>query len=186
MKQTRKISKILAVILVTNLALMGMASTTNASPSLSGEVKMVKSITKPTNQNKLVLFVTSSKNTKDLTGIESSLYKGKFFRSGQESLRKCILVRESSGNYKSISTSGKYRGAYQFNPDLARGVSYMFAKEHKKLLGKEKAKEILDKLRTTPISKWNRYWQDAAFYTVVNWDKTGSGLTHWDSTRYGC
>ena len=38
-------------------------------------------------------------------------------------------------------------------------------------------------LREKPIQKWNRYYQDRAFYTA--WDN-GKGADHWNLTRHGC
>jgi hypothetical protein len=186
MKQPQKISKLVTTVLAINFLMAGITSTANASPLLLEEVRTEPRVAPLKDHERLLLFVSASREANDVTGIENSLYKGKFFRPGQESLRKCILNRESAGNYKADSGTGKYRGAYQFNPDLTRGVSYMLVGEHKQLLGSGTAKDILAGLRAEPINEWNRYWQDAAFYTVANWRSTGSGLKHWDSTRFGC
>lgn len=119
-------------------------------------------------------------------GVKSSSYEGKYYRAKQENKRECIVGRESSGRYDAINPTGSYRGAYQMSAALARGVTYMMAAEHKKILGKKEAKKTLKKLREKPINKWPRYWQDAAFFTIANWDYTGSGLRHWAGGRYSC
>jgi len=46
----------------------------------------------------------------------------------------------------------------------------------------DKKKELLA-LRKKPIHKWNRYWQDAAFYTA--W-RNGKGAKHWHLTGSKC
>lgn len=130
--------------------------------------------------------IVESHDARDLTGAEPSLYRGKFYRPTMERVRKCIGNRESSFGYRAISESGTYRGAYQISPELAAGVTWMMQPEHKQLLGNETAKAILANLRKTPINKWSRYWQDAAWHTIANYEYTGSGLAHWDGGAYHC
>ncbi|HBJ73313.1 MAG TPA: hypothetical protein DDY88_06350 [Actinobacteria bacterium] len=130
-------------------------------------------------------FAFASTATLDRNGVEPSLYRGKFFRPSVERVRKCIVQRESSGHYTSVSRSG-YRGAYQMSGALGRGVTWMMLKEHRALLGSNEAQQAMVKLRTTPISKWTRYWQDAAFSTIYNWKKTKSGAKHWRGGRWHC
>ncbi|MDO8733138.1 MAG: hypothetical protein Q7L55_11325 [Actinomycetota bacterium] len=130
-------------------------------------------------------FAFASTETLDRNGVEPSLYRGKFFRPSVERVRKCIVHRESSGHYTSVSHNG-YRGAYQMSGSLARGVTWMMLKEHQGLLGKTAAQQAMAKLRATPISKWTRYWQDAAFSTIYNWEKTKSGAKHWRGGRWHC
>ncbi|MDO9485565.1 MAG: hypothetical protein Q7K25_05855 [Actinomycetota bacterium] len=130
-------------------------------------------------------FTFASTATLDRNGIEPSLYRGKFFRPAVERVRKCIVKRESTGHYTSVSRSG-YRGAYQMSRALGRGVTWMMLKEHRALLGSASADLAMSKLRATPVSKWTRYWQDAAFSTIFNWEKTKSGAKHWRSTYSRC
>ena len=42
---------------------------------------------------------------------------------------------------------------------------------------------ILEALRKIPASKWNRYWQDRAFWTV--W-RNGDGAGHWRGGGINC
>lgn len=131
-------------------------------------------------------FTLRSSATKDMVGVERSLYHGKFYRSAVETKRRCIVQRESSGHYSVVSSSGSYFGAYQVSRALARGATWMMLKEHKALMGTKQAKTVLAKLRATPMNKWPRYWQDAAFSTVWNWEHTGSGAAHWAGGRWRC
>lgn len=131
-------------------------------------------------------FAFKSPRTRDLRGIEKSLYRGRYFKPSVERERRCIMQRESGGRYWAVSPTGKYRGAYQVSPDLARGVTWMMLPEHKKIMGPRAAREAMAKLRKKPMNTWPRYWQDAAFHTVMNWEHTGSGGSHWAGTRVGC
>jgi len=131
-------------------------------------------------------FTTQSPATKDMRGVQSSLYRGKFYRPAVESRRLCIVERESEGHYDVVNPTGSYRGAYQVSSTLARGATWMMLKEHKALMGTANATRVLTQLRKTPINKWPRYWQDALFSTVANWDYTGSGIRHWAGGRWHC
>jgi hypothetical protein len=137
-------------------------------------------------QAKFARFTVASKETKDMRGVEPSLYRGKYYRSAIESKRKCIVDRESEGHYDVVNPSGAYRGAYQVSASLARGATWMMLKEHKQLMGAKTAKQTLAKLRSKPMNSWPRYWQDAAFHTVANWEHTGSGIAHWAGGRWHC
>ena len=137
-------------------------------------------------QTRFARFTVYSKATKDMRGVEPSLYRGKYYRSAIESKRKCIVDRESEGHYDVVNPSGAYRGAYQVSASLARGATWMMLKEHKQLMGKKAAKQTLAKLRAKPMNTWPRYWQDAAFHTVANWEHTGSGIAHWAGGRWHC
>jgi hypothetical protein len=137
-------------------------------------------------QARFATFTLKSKDTKDMRGVEPSLYRGKYYRSAIESKRKCIVDRESEGHYDVVNPSGAYRGAYQVSASLARGATWMMLKEHKQLMGKQAAKRTLASLRAKPMNAWPRYWQDAAFHTVANWEHTGSGIAHWGGGRWHC
>lgn len=131
-------------------------------------------------------FAFVSPATLDRSGVQPSLYRGKFYRPSLERIRRCIVSRESSGHYFSVSHSGKYRGAYQMSPALARGVTWMMFPEFQKILGEKAAEVAMLRLRNTPIHKWTRFWQDAAFSTVYNWEHPNSGASHWRATNRGC
>ena len=130
--------------------------------------------------------VASVMTDTSIEGFKKSAYRGKFYSGGKhENLRQCIMKKESTWRYYSTNRSGGYFGAYQFTPALSSGVTWMLTPEHKTILGKAEAKDQLEMLRDTPMHKWPRYWQDAAFYTVLNWEGSLSGVKHWP-TRHGC
>jgi hypothetical protein len=116
----------------------------------------------------------------DLMGWQPSLYQGKWFVAGKEDVRKCIMDRESNFNYR--ADGGPYDGAYQMSGDLSRGVTYMMAREVKGEMGAE-GLAILTALRSLPASKWNRYWQDRAFWTIWH---NGDGAGHWRGGGLNC
>lgn len=137
-------------------------------------------------QEDYLRYVNLSDEANDLKGVQGSLYTGKYFSPGLEAKRKCIVDRESSGVYTVVNPTGSYRGAYQMSRALSDGVTWMMLDEHKDLLGADAAKQVLETLRSKPINEWNRYWQDAAFSTIANWEGTGSGLKHWGGGRWNC
>jgi hypothetical protein len=137
-------------------------------------------------QAKFAAFTTKSKATRDMRGIEKSLYRGKYYNATAESRRLCIVERESEGFYDVVNPGGNYFGAYQVSRDLARGATWMMLKEHKKLMGEKAAKKTLASLRAKPMNTWPRYWQDAAFHTVINWERPLSGASHWAGGRWHC
>ena len=110
---------------------------------------------------------------------------GPLFRASVETKRRCIAERESEGQNDVVSHNGYY-GAYQMSPELARGATWMMSREHRVILGDQAAVRVLAKLRGTPLSRWPRYWQDAAFSTIYNWQGTGSGAAHWRGGRWHC
>ncbi len=131
-------------------------------------------------------FTLRSTATKDLRGVERSLYRGKYYRPAVEAKRLCIADRESEGHYDVVSPSGLYFGAYQVSRPLARGATWMMLKEHKRLMGAKRATKALAHLRGIPMNRWPRYWQDAAFSTIMNWESTASGAAHWAGGRWRC
>lgn len=131
-------------------------------------------------------FTLHSPETKDLHGVEGSLYRGRYFRPVSEEKRLCIVKRESEGFYDVVNPGGNYFGAYQVSRDLAEGATYMMAKEHRALMGDATAKQVLAELRSTPMHEWPRYWQDAAFHTIMNWEGPLSGASHWAGGRWSC
>ena len=137
-------------------------------------------------QAKFAAFTTRSKATRDMRGIEKSLYRGKYFNASAERKRLCIVERESEGFYDVVNPGGNYFGAYQVSRELARGATWMMLKEHKKLMGEKAAKKTLASLRAKPMNRWPRYWQDAAFHTIINWERPLSGASHWAGGRWHC
>ncbi len=109
----------------------------------------------------------------DLMGWQPSLYQGKWFMPRKEDVRRCILDRESNFNYR--ATSGVYHGAYQMSAALGRGATWMMQPEVRREMGEEGV-AILETLRKLTPNRWNRYWQDRAFWTI--W-REGEGARHW-------
>lgn len=120
-----------------------------------------------------------SRAAQDMRGYEQSLYQGKWYKKKWEDERKCIMRRESRFNYRAANRSSSARGAYQFLDSQWRvSLTHMLMPEHRHMKKQVKA------LRKKPIHKWNRYWQDAAFYTA--W-RHGKGAKHWYyKGRLGC
>lgn len=140
----------------------------------------------PTAQVHQVPAVVTEVTAPAQSGAQASAYKGKFYRPFQEKIRKCILRRESNYHYFSTNRKSGYFGGYQMTKELMHGAAWMFMPELRKEVGKERATKIRQILQATPGHKWNRYWQDRAFYTVFNWECTGSGAKHWGGGRFAC
>ena len=100
----------------------------------------------------------------------------------KEKKRRCIVKRESRGNYRAVSAKGIYRGAYQMNRRLAVSATYKMRREVAKEMGPKAAAQVL-RLRRIPTQKWNRYWQDRAFWTIFN---KGDGASHWRGGARRC
>lgn len=129
----------------------------------------------------------TSKKANDLHGYEQSLYRGKYYSAGQESWRKCVMWRESNYNYNLIGAgyNWPYHGAYQFhNVNWKRGLIIMMAKESKET--KDGLNGEARRLKHKNINQWNRYWQDRALFTALNYNGLWSGAHHWNATRGGC
>jgi hypothetical protein len=110
----------------------------------------------------------------DMHGIEASLYRGKWYNQKHEGTRRCIVKRESHGNYRAANKTSTARGAYQFLDSQWRdSLVWMMLDEEPK--GSPLRDEI-KQLRAEPIHKWNRYYQDRAFWTAY---RHGQGAHHW-------
>lgn len=125
-----------------------------------------------------------SKDAKDWKGYEKSMYRGKYYHKDQEHFRECVMHRESRHNYRAANKTSSARGAYQFLDNNWRdGLVYMMIKESKK--SKDGLIPEMKQLRTKPIEKWNRYYQDRAFFTAMNINGKWSGKHHWRFTVPG-
>ncbi len=128
--------------------------------------------------------VAKSKDAKDLKGYEKSLYRGKYYYKDQERFRKCVMDRESNFRYKAANKVSSARGAYQFLDNNWRdGLVHMMLKESRKK--DDQLHKNLKKLFDKPIHRWNRYFQDRAFFTALNYDSKWSGKKHWNATVPG-
>jgi phosphate-selective porin len=109
----------------------------------------------------------NTKVSRSMRGVRDSAYVGKYYSKRYERTRKCIVRKESGGNYRIASRSGKYKGAYQFNANLARHTARKMGRPD---------------LARKPFNQWSRFHQDKAFWTVWN---HGKGRGHWPTAR-GC
>lgn len=116
----------------------------------------------------------------DLVGYLPSLYQGKWYMPNRENVRRCIMDRESHANYR--ASSGTYFGAYQMSAALAVGATWMMQDEVRKEMGADGV-AIVKALRGMTPNKWNRYWQDRAFWTI--W-RNGGGASHWGGGASNC
>ena len=113
----------------------------------------------------------------------TSLYQGRHYRKAHNDDRLCVRQRESKNDYRAVSRTGRYRGAYQFSPALAVGAAWMIQRELVEIgTDKTVARSIGRQLRTYDMNKWAPYWQDFAFWIV--WDG-GEGRKHWTATVPG-
>lgn len=126
------------------------------------------------------IYAAGLGDARDRKGYERSLYRGKWYMPKREAVRRCIMRRESWHNYR--AHGGRWHGAYQMSRSLARGATWEMQPEVRREFGDEGVK-ILRQLRTTPTWKWNRYWQDRAFWTI--W-RNGKGKGHWRGGDVAC
>jgi hypothetical protein len=140
-------------------ALLGPASTASAAPAATTAGASVGAAA-PTGER-------NTKVSRSMTGIRSSAYIGRYYSPRHERTRKCIVRKESRGNYRIASRTGKYRGAYQFNSQLARHTARKMGRS-----------DLVNK----PFNRWSRFEQDKAFWIVWN---HGRGRGHWPTAR-GC
>ena len=112
---------------------------------------------------------------RDIDGYRHSTYTGRYFAPNREQYRLCVVQRESGGNYDE-GTYG-HTGAYQMTYSLAQGAISTMLPEVRATYGSAGV-EALEDLRGVPVHQWNRFWQDAAFWTIFNF---GAGWRHWSS-----
>lgn len=120
----------------------------------------------------------------DLHGYEKSLYRGKYYIAEQEDFRRCVMQRESRFSYRAANGSSSARGAYQFLDNAWRdGLVWMMLKESKKT--DDGLAIHIKALFKSPIHKWDRYFQDRAFFTAMNIRGPWAGKHHWNATVPG-
>ncbi len=103
--------------------------------------------------------------------VTPSTYQGKHYDHRWESWRRCVVWRESRNRTNAANRSSSARGLYQFLDTAWRiSLTHMLLPEHRSRKAEVKA------LRARPINQWPRYWQDAAFWTVLD---GGDGAKHW-------
>lgn len=85
-----------------------------------------------------------------------------------EKARKCILRRESMGDYQIKSRNDRWYGAYQFNVKTSNVAARLMNRPE--LIG-------------VPANQWSMEDQDAAFYLIFD---NGKGRHHWFNTTKRC
>ena len=160
MSLTRMTASLAVALGISSVAVLGPVTAATAAPVATSVAAASAATAVPAGER-------NTRVSRSMTGIRSSAYVGKYYSSRYERTRKCIVRKESGGNYRIKSRSGYYRGAYQFNPYLARVTA--------KRMGNPK-------LANRSIHTWSRFHQDKAFWTV--WNK-GNGRGHWPTAR-GC
>jgi hypothetical protein len=129
--------------------------------------------------------LTASRGDAVMTGAKAP-YRGKYWRKHQRQYTLCVLRRESNNHWYSTNRSGGYFGGFQFSQALTWGATYMMTPELQRLYGKRVGKQIAANLRMTEMHKWLPFFQHMAFATVLNWEHSGSGKSHWAGGRWGC
>ena len=157
---TRMAGAVATAVAVGSVALLGPATSASAAPSPTTKVVASASAAAPTGAR-------NPRVSRSLRGVRPTAYIGRHYSAKHERTRRCIVRKESGGNYRVKSSGGYYRGAYQFNPGLARATA--------KRMGRPK-------MSRTPMNTWSRFHQDKAFWIV--WNK-GKGRGHWPTAR-GC
>ena len=112
------------------------------------------------------------------SNMPDSTYQGQHHSRKWEPWRRCVMWRESRGDYRARNPSSSAAGAYQFlDRAWRRSLVFMLIREHRREAGEVRS------LRAVPIHRWPRYWQDAAFWTVLN---DGAGAKHWALRGSAC
>jgi hypothetical protein len=100
---------------------------------------------------------------------------------------RCVAQRESNDTPTAVNPTGKYRGLYQFDDELADGSTWhivdWLATWHPKPL------KYASVLRDTPMNKWPRQVQTAAFVAVLDGHDKGerwAGKSHFAGGRWSC
>ena len=123
-----------------------------------------------------------SREAMDMEGFKPSLYRGEWFDPKLKQIRKCIMKRESHHNYRARNSTSSAAGAYQFlDKQWRSSLVWMMLEESNET--NDGLQDDVKRLRNVNISKWNRYWQDRAFYTA--W-RHGEGKDHWYHSGIRC
>lgn len=118
----------------------------------------------------------------DAGSVPDTAYTGHYYRVyPAEAFRKCVAWRESRDTRTAVSRGG-HRGLYQMTPELGDGAAWMMRVDPVDPISR--AQRV--RLQSMPITSWSRYWQDRAFYTVLNARSAGSGWRHWYLSGSSC
>ena len=99
----------------------------------------------------------------------------------------CVAERESNNRPGAINPTGKYRGMYQFNDELADGTTFHILE----WLGTwhSKPKKYASWLREVPMNKWPEEVHTAAFVAVLDGHdahERWAGKFHFAGGRWHC
>lgn len=100
---------------------------------------------------------------------------------------QCVAERESNGRPEAVNPTGKYRGMYQFDKELAAGTTYHIVDWLK--TWHPQPKKYAAALRQAPMNKWPEEVQTAAFVAVLDGhdkDVRWSGKFHFKGGRWSC
>jgi len=105
-----------------------------------------------------------------VNGIRPSAWTGKYYYPKWELVRRCIVKRESEGQYDVVSHVSSSAGAYQFIKFWRSILAHRLGKPY---------------LANIPINHWSRVDQDHAFWIIWN---NGKGRSNWGpaGARYNC
>jgi outer membrane biosynthesis protein TonB len=130
------------------------------------KVKPQKPVAKPKAPEKKQVTAPRPVN---VVGVQASAWTGAGYSPRWENVRKCIVKRESNGQYGARNPSSSAQGAYQFLDNLWR-----------KVLAQKLNKPAL---AGVPIASWSRIDQDRSFWIVF---ANGAGKSHWNYPAKQC
>lgn len=177
----RRIAAVLIAIAILAPVPAAQAAVRDPSP-LPGPSVTAAGVSAPMSREEAA---SRSDRAHDLRGPLPSLYRGVYFRAEQETFRLCVGAREGSHTYQVRGGGGgNYFGTYQMSAALARGVTWMMAAESRRTHDGLRADARA--LHDVPANHWSRYWQDRAFFTILNYRGLWSGKHHWAGGRWRC
>lgn len=100
---------------------------------------------------------------------------------------RCVSERESQSRPDAVNPTGKYRGMYQFDDELADGTTYHITDWLR--TWHSQPKKYAAWLRKTPMNKWPEEVQTAAFVAVLDGHDRGIrwyGKKHFAGGRWSC
>lgn len=128
------------------------------------------------------LMVPAGTAHADAGTVPGSKYRGYYFMvAPAEDARRCIVWRESRNTLDAVSR-GNHQGLYQMTDALADGAVWHMRFDPVDPITRSQRV----RLQSMPVTKWSRYWQDRAFYSIWNYAGPGSGRDHWHLSGSPC